>query len=204
MMGSPRVHHQIKNFLIVIVVTIALIVVLDFIMRYPMNYRTRIILVWLLIIPLSYRILAERDSTSLTFLQLPGVPAGSSWQPRSPRSRPPADIPGREQTARELKQALRKMGYSPDTTKGSDVDLLARSPDGESLVVKICEGQAGVLACQDTMRAMLDKGAREAIVIAPHGLTSAAKRFVRKIRSRKSLRIRTWNNPKCAEAGMKK
>jgi hypothetical protein len=56
------------------------------------------------------------------------------------------------------------------------------------------DGEAGILACQDAMKAMLDSGAREAIVLAPQGSTSRARRFVRKIRSRKGLHIHICND----------
>ena len=51
----------------------------------PASSATAIALIWLLIIPFSYEILAEQETQVL--FDLPGVPAGSSWQPRPPRRR---------------------------------------------------------------------------------------------------------------------
>ncbi len=169
----------------------------------PSGRRTLIPLVWLLIVPVSYSILAEQNPHKVGLFQLPGVPVGSSWDPSPPRPRARATITRRGRATRDLRRVLKRLGYSPDRLENSDVDMVARSPEGKNVVVKVVEGQAGVLACQDAMKAMLDSGAREAIVLAPEGSTSTARRFVRKIRSRKGLRIHIWNSPHSAEAQMR-
>jgi len=178
---------------------VVLLVLLSFVTRNPINFRIKIALIWLLVIPLSYEILAGQEPSTISLAELPGLPAGSTWQPKPPRPKRPARITPREQATRETMHVLRRLGFSEDETGTPKVDLLARSSDGRSLVVKICEREAGVLACQDTMRAMIEKGATQAVVIAPHGATNSAKRFVKRIRGRKGLHIRILKNPNSLE-----
>jgi hypothetical protein len=96
---------------------------------------------------------------------------------------------------------LKRLGYSQTPAEDPAADFLAQSPEGKSFVIKVVEGQAGILACQDAMKAMIGSGAKEAILLAPEGSTSTARRFVRKIRSRKGFRIRIWNS---ADEGMRR
>ena len=152
-----------------------------------------IVLVWLITVPVSFRVLADHE-TAKGLIELPGVPVGSEWQPRTPREKSVQPVSRRERAAKDIRRILSKLGYSSDSLANSDSDMLAQSPDGRNLVVKVLDGEAGVLACQDAMRAMLDNGAREAIVLAPQGSTSTARRFVRKIRSRRGLHIRICND----------
>jgi hypothetical protein len=159
-----------------------------------------IALVWLLILPTSYRVLAETETmTTAGLIQLPGIPVGSEWQPKTPRLKTIKPQSRRETASRELRRVLKKLGYSSDSLSKSDSDMLVQSPHGRNLVVKVLEGEAGVLACQDAMKAMLDNDAREAIVLAPQGSTSTARRFVRKIRSRRGLHIHIFNDTRSVQ-----
>jgi hypothetical protein len=195
MMGSVNPNRQTNYLLAFLGTAVALVAFLLIATSPPLNPSVRLILIWVLIIPLAYVALSERGRLAAGSEELPGVPIGSRWEPRPPRPKASDRGPEGNTDARNLRRALRKLGFSPEPVKDPDIDMVARSPEGKEFVVKVCEGQAGLLACQDAMRAMLDKGANDAIVLAPQGSTSTARRFVRRIRSRKGLHIRIWNSP---------
>ncbi len=161
-----------------------------------------IAVIWIVVVPLSYQVLSEHASAPRLSLQLPGIPTGSSWQPNRarPKTRPP--LQWGERALRDLKTGLQRLGYSQSPSNGTPVDLVADSPEGKRLVIKVVDGQAGVLACQDAMKAMLSNGSREAILLAQEGSTSTARRFVRRLRSRRGLRIRIWHSVDSVEEQM--
>lgn len=200
-MNPENIQDRTKQMLLILGAILILTVILVLASVLPASSATAIALIWLLIIPFSYEILSEQEAHPL--LDLPGIPTGSTWQPRPPRRRispPPSE---KERAIKHMRSVLQKHGYANSAAKDPGLDLVATSPNGRDLVVKVIEGQAGVLACQDAMKAMLNAGAREAIVLAPNGSNSTARRFVRKVRSRKGLRIRIWNDPEELEARIK-
>jgi len=197
-MNSGIVQDRTRQILAVLGAVLVLTVILMLASILPASSATAIALIWLLIIPFSYEILAEQETQAL--FDLPGVPAGSSWQPRPPRRRASPPPSARENAIKRMRSVLQKNGYANSAAKDPGLDLVATAPNGRNLVVKVVEGQAGVLACQDAMKAMLNAGAKEAIVLAPNGSTSTARRFARKVRSRKGMRIRIWSNPEELEA----
>lgn len=193
-MGSIWLENRNRSLLIIICIWTIVATILLSGSIVPPNRYAILALVWLLIVPVSYRILAEHETIPTGPLILPGIPTGSRWQPKTPRHRNPKAISRRERSSRDLNRLLKTLGYSSDSPENSDVDIIARAPDGRNLVFKLLDGEAGVLACQDTMKAMIENGVREAVVLAPQGSTSLARRFVRKIRSRKGLHIRIYND----------
>ena len=200
-MNSVAIQPRTKQIFGVLAVVVLLTVILVLAAVIPASSTTAIALIWLLIIPLSYEILSEQESHGL--LDLPGIPAGSAWQPNPPRERRATTLSAREDVLRRMRVALQKHGYSHSPSSDPELDLLATSPDGRNLVVKVVDGQVGVLACQDAMKAMLTAGAREAIVLAPNGSTTTARRFAKRIRYRRGLRIRIWSDPDEAETRIK-
>jgi len=193
-LGSIWLENRNRSlFVIICVWTLIAAILLSGSIISP-NRNAILALVWLLIVPVSYRILAEHETVPAGSPVLPGIPTGSQWQPKAPRRRSPKAVSSRERSSRDLSRLLKTLGYSSASPENSEIDIIARAPDGRNLVFKVLDGEAGVLACQDTMKAMIENGVREAVVLAPQGSTSLARRFVRKIRSRKGLHIRICND----------
>ncbi|MBU7004388.1 MAG: hypothetical protein HXS50_02390 [Theionarchaea archaeon] len=190
-MGS--IWHENRNKAMLLIFCIWALAAVVLFSGHP-DRNSAIALVWLLIVPMSYRVLAEQETLSTGILGLPSVPIGSEWQPKAPRKKNERIISRRERASKDMGRLLQRLGYSSNSLANSDADIIAQSPEGKNLVVKVLDGEAGILACQDAMKAMLDSGASEAIVLAPQGSTSHARRFVRKIRSRKGLHIRICND----------
>jgi hypothetical protein len=200
-MNSEIIQDRTMQILLVLGAILVLTLALVLASILPATSTTAIALIWLLFIPFSYEILSEQRTYPL--LDLPGIPTGSTWQPRPPRRRISPPPSARERAIKHMRSVLQRHGYANSAAKDPGLDLGATSPNGRNLVVKVIDGEAGVLACQDAMKAMLNTGAKEAIVLAPNGSTSTARRFVRKVRSRKGLRIRIWNDPEELEARIK-
>ena len=195
MMGTAHVDRNSRYALTALVVILAFLAMARLAVLTAMSPMTVIALIWILTVPISYRALAEESPPSRGLLELPGPPTGLSWQTPHPRRKGNFRTSVHEREARELRRSLNVLGYSHAPADDARVDLVARSPDGRSMVVKICDRQAGVLACQDAMKAMLNMHVDEAVVLSAHGSTPTAKRFVREIRSRKGVRIRIWSQP---------
>ncbi len=160
----------------------------------PLGRAGMIPLLWLIVVPLTYVILGEDGSTKAKTPELPGVPIGSLWQPSVPRTRLRRHSGPRPRLALGLRSTLERFGYTQSLEPGKDVDLFLRSSDGKAIVARIHSERVGILACQDIMRAMLERGAEEAVLVAPLGSSSAAKRFAKRLRHR-GLRIRIWRSP---------
>jgi len=199
MMGAAHVDRNSRYALTALLAILAFVVMARLAVLTVMNPITAIALIWVSIVPISYRALAEEPPSSKGLLELPGPPTGLSWEAPRPRRRAASRTAVHSSQARELRRILGELGYSHAAAQDARVDLVARSADGRSIVVKLCDRQAGVLACQDTMKAMRNLGADEAVVFAPHGSTPTARRFVRQIRSRKGVRIRIWDQPEFAK-----
>jgi len=167
------------------------------IFTHPPSYWAKIFIIWALVVPLSYRLLQEDNFQTTTSLELPGVPIGSAWRIPSRRSRAE---PKKEDPKREIRSALKKLGYSASKSGENGDNLLATSSSGRKIVVKLCEGQAGILTFQDTMKAMFEEGADEAMVIAPQGSTASGKEFLHTVKSSRGVRITVWNSPRSLEA----
>jgi hypothetical protein len=198
-MGTVWLENGNRTMLLILCIwTVAAVLLFSGSLVRP-DRNLAIALVWLLIVPISYRVLAEQERVPTGILDLPGVPVGSEWKPKAPRKKNGRAMSRRERASKDIGRLLSKLGYSPNSLTNSDADMIAQSPDGKNLVVKVLEGEAGILACQDAMKAMLDSGARDAIVLAPQGSTSRARRYVRKIRSRKGLHIRICNDTQSIE-----
>jgi len=199
MMGAAHVDRNGRYALTALVVILAFVIMARLAVLAAMSPVAAIALVWMITIPISYRALAEESGPSKIILELPGPPAGLSWETPRPRRKAGTRTAVHDGQSKELRRVLEQLGYSHAPAQDSRVDLIARSADGRSIVVKICNRQAGVLACQDALKAMRNLGIDEAVVFAPHGSTPTARRFVREIRSRKGVRIRIWNQPTFAK-----
>ncbi len=193
MMGAAHVDRNSRYALTALLAILVFVVMARLAVLTLVNPITAIVLMWISIVPISYKALAEESPSSKGLLELPGPPTGLNWQTPRPRRKGGSRTALHSSQAKELRRVLTELGYSHAPTQDARVDLVARSADGRSMVVKICDRQAGVLACQDTMKAMRSLGVDEAVVYAPHGSTPTARRFVREIRSRKGVRIRIWN-----------
>ncbi len=165
------------------------------IMTNPLEQWMKIAIIWGLLIPLSYHVLKDQAQEFPDSLRLPGVPVGSTWQQgAASKHEPPVNG---EKARTEI--VLSRLGYTIADADGMPVDILATSDSGKSVVVKICDDKAGILALQDVMKAMMKNRSKEAMLIAPGGSTSAARRFLHQMSSGKNVRITFWNSAHCLE-----
>lgn len=192
MMGSAHVDRNSRYALTALMAILAFVVMARLVMLTVMTPVIAIVLIWMIAIPMSYRALAEEPALK-GLPELPAPPPGLNWQRAMPRRKRPARATMRPAHIKEIKRVLSGLGYRCTSSHDPRASLIARSADGSSVVVKICDGQAGVLACQDALKAMLKLGANEAIVFAPSGPTPTARRFLRHIKSRRGVRIHVWN-----------
>ncbi len=197
MMGSAHVERNGRYAVTALMAILAFVVMARLVMLTLVTPVIAIILIWMIVVPISYRALAEEPALQ-GLPELPAPPPGLNWQKALPRRKRPARNAPRHAPVNHIKRVLSELGYRCAPSHDSKVSLIARSADGASVVVKICEGQAGVLACQDALKAMLKVGAHEAIVFAPNGPTPTASRFLRQIRSRRGVRIRIWSDANLA------
>ena len=120
---QPRTRYLIALSICSI---LALFLVIGFLLS--LSSATMIPLIWLLVVPIVYLVLAEDEMSNIGLFQLPGVPAGSSWNPRPPRINVKTELSKRELVTRDLKRLLRKLGYSQDVSGNSGIDIIAQPP----------------------------------------------------------------------------